>query len=88
LAAHPQNLIGPQLRRLRLEAGLSQEAFAAKCQRIGWDASRDIIKHIESGARRVADVELVVIATGLKAPIDALLPVSREALKLAVAALT
>jgi transcriptional regulator with XRE-family HTH domain len=87
LVAHPQNLIGPQLRRLRMEAGLSQEAFAAKRQRIGWDASRDIVKHIEAGGRRVADVELAVIAAVLKAPFDSLLPASRDALKIAVAAL-
>lgn len=81
---HPRNIVGPQLRRLRLERGLSQAAFAAECQRFGWDASRDIVKHIESGARWVSDMELVVLAGCLKVNFEALLPRPFQAVKLAL----
>jgi transcriptional regulator with XRE-family HTH domain len=62
----PRNIIGPQLRRLRYERGLSQPDFAAACQRVGWDISRDIVARIEGQSRWVADFELVVIARVLK----------------------
>ncbi|MFM2199261.1 MAG: hypothetical protein RLZZ505_2693, partial [Verrucomicrobiota bacterium] len=32
MAANSQNLVGSQVRRMRIEAGLSQEALAAKLQ--------------------------------------------------------
>jgi transcriptional regulator with XRE-family HTH domain len=82
---HPRNIVGPQVRRLRLERGLSQTAFSAQCQRIGWDVGRDTIKHIEEGARWVADMELVLLAQCLGVTVDALLPASRQAVKLALA---
>lgn len=40
MAKSKQNLVGQQVRRLRMEAGLSQEAFSAKLQLVGWDLSR------------------------------------------------
>lgn len=80
----PRNIVGPQLRRLRAERGLSQAAFAAQCQRMGWDASRDIVNRIESGERWVADMELVLLAQCLGVTIDALLPAPRQAVKLAL----
>lgn len=82
---HPRNIVGPQLRRLRLERGLSQTAFAAQCQRIGWDIGRDTIKHIEEGVRWVADMELVLLAQCFGVGVGALLPSPRQALKLALA---
>ena len=82
--AHPRNIIGPQLRRLRMERGLSQTAFAALCQRIGWDIGRDTIKHMEEGARWVADMELVLLAQCLGVTVDTLLPSPRQAVKLAL----
>lgn len=81
---HPRNIVGPELRRLRLERGLSQTAFAALCQRMGWDIGRDTVKHIEEGARWVADMELVLLAECLGVSCDALLPPQRQAVKLAL----
>lgn len=80
---HPRNIVGPQLRRLRIERGLSQSAFAAQCQRFGWDASRDILKHIEAGTRWVSDMELVLIAGCLRVSVEMLLPQHAQAVKLA-----
>jgi transcriptional regulator with XRE-family HTH domain len=84
---HPRNIVGPQLRRLRIERGLSQSAFAAECQRFGWDASRDILKHIESGARWVSDMELVLLAACLRVEMEALFPTRSQAVKLALSRL-
>ena len=61
---------------------MSQADFAAKCQRFGWDVSRDIVSHIEDGSRWVADMELVLLAQCLGATMDALMP--RQAVKLAL----
>jgi len=73
MPAHPRNLIGPQLRRIRNERGLSQTALAAHCQRKGWDAGRDIIKHIEAQVRAVRDAELIVLSAVLDVnPLDLL----------------
>jgi transcriptional regulator with XRE-family HTH domain len=68
------NLVGAQIRRLRTEQELSQPALAAKCQRLGWDAGRDIIARIEANIRLVTDSELVFLARALGVPLIALYP--------------
>jgi transcriptional regulator with XRE-family HTH domain len=73
------NIVGSQIRRLRSEQGLSQHALAAKCQRLGWDISRDIIARIEAKTRLVTDSELVFFARSLDVPIISLFP--REVLR-------
>lgn len=69
-----QNLVGPQVRRLRMAAGLSQEAFSAKLQLFGWDLSRGGLSKIEAGLRRVNDAELWLLARGLSTPLIDLFP--------------
>lgn len=68
-----KNVIGPQVRRLRDKAGLSQSELAAACQRIGWDVSRDTIAKIESGARWVGDFEVIYLAKVFKSSPNELL---------------
>jgi transcriptional regulator with XRE-family HTH domain len=75
MAAKPQNLVGPQVRRIRTESGLSQEALAAKLQVAGWDLSRGGLSKIEAGLRRVNDAELWVLAQTLSCPMADLFPV-------------
>lgn len=75
MAAFSQNLVGPQIRRLRTDARLSQEALAAKLQVAGWDLSRGGLSKIEAGLRRVNDAELWVLAQTLGCPITDLFPV-------------
>jgi hypothetical protein len=70
----PINVVGPEVRRLRIQAGLSQPAFAAKCQRAGWDISRDIVARIEGGSRCVEDRELVMLAKSLGCALAELFP--------------
>lgn len=70
----PRNISGPQVRRLRSQQGITQEAFAARCQRMGWDISRDTLAKVESQMRWLSDFELVFLAEVLSVPVDLLLP--------------
>jgi transcriptional regulator with XRE-family HTH domain len=72
--SRPRNIVGPQVRRLRSEANLSQPALAAKCQRLGWDVGRDAIAKIEGQSRWVADMELIYLARAFNCPLMDLLP--------------
>jgi transcriptional regulator with XRE-family HTH domain len=71
---YQQNLIGPVVRRLRMTAGLSQEALAAKLQVAGWDLTRGGLSKIEARLRRVNDAELLVLAKVLKCGVADLYP--------------
>ncbi|MBE7156948.1 MAG: helix-turn-helix transcriptional regulator [Rhodospirillales bacterium] len=70
----PRNIAGPQVRRLRTQQGITQQAFAEKCQRMGWDVSRDTLAKVESQMRWLADFELAFLAEALSVPLDLLLP--------------
>ena len=70
----PKNIIGPTVRRLRNDAGLSQPMLAAKCGVLGWDLSREILAQIESQFRYVTDWELVVFARALHVDVETLIP--------------
>ena len=73
---NPRNIVGPQVRRLRCGANLSQPALAGLCQRLGWDVGRDAIAKIEGQSRWVADSELVFLARALKCSLVDLFPLS------------
>ena len=70
----PRNIAGPQIRRLRSQQGITQQAFAERCQRMGWDISRDTLAKVESQMRWLADFELAFLAEALSVPLDLLLP--------------
>ena len=69
-----QNVVGPQIQRLRVHAGLTQDALAAKCGVAGWDVSRGTLAKIEARVRCVNDAELFVLARVLKTEINAFFP--------------
>jgi transcriptional regulator with XRE-family HTH domain len=69
-----QNIIGPAVRRIRVEEGLTQEAFAARCQLAGWDLSRETLSKIEAGLRRVNDAEVMMLSKVLDCDIQDLFP--------------
>lgn len=73
-AKKPQNIIGPQVARVRYQQGLSQTELAAKCQLAGWDASRGIIAGIEGQVRCVTDSEFVLLAQVFGVSLESLLP--------------
>jgi transcriptional regulator with XRE-family HTH domain len=69
-----QNIIGPAVRRLRVEQGLTQDAFAARCQLAGWDLSRETLSKIEAGLRRVNDAEVMMLAKVLGCELKDMFP--------------
>lgn len=68
------NLVGPQVRLFRMQQGLSQPAFAVRCQLAGYDISREGIAKIESRLRGVLDAEVVLLARALRVPFALLYP--------------
>ena len=71
---YPANVVGPAIRKVRKKLGLTQEAFAARCQLAGLDISRSTLGQIESRMRYVTDEELIVVASLLGVTADSLYP--------------
>ena len=74
----PLNLVGPQLRRLRRQARLSQAALVARCQVCGYDISRESLAKIEGRARSVTDAEILFLAEALRVSFALLFPASLQ----------
>jgi transcriptional regulator with XRE-family HTH domain len=72
----PANDVGAQIQKRRYELGLTQEEFAARCQRNGLDISRGTISQIEAQIRCVKDSELYLMAKALEVSTDSLFPPS------------
>jgi transcriptional regulator with XRE-family HTH domain len=68
------NLIGPQVRKLRMKRGWSQAKLAMKLQLRGWDISRDSVASLELQRRRVPDCELLFLGKVLGVSTDSLFP--------------
>jgi transcriptional regulator with XRE-family HTH domain len=68
------NVVGPQVRKLRVRKGWTQDRLALKLQLIGWDLSRNAVTTLENQKRRVLDLELFAIAKALGVKADDLLP--------------
>lgn len=68
-----KNIIGPRVKELREEAGLSQEALAGKLSLQGTDFSALMILRIEKGQRFVPDYELLALAEYFRVSTDYLL---------------
>lgn len=64
-----QNIVGPQVRKLRYQRNITQEALAARCGVLGWDLSRATLSKIEAQLRCVTDAELDTLARALKVEI-------------------
>jgi transcriptional regulator with XRE-family HTH domain len=69
-----QNIVGPQVRKLRYQAGITQDSLAARCGVLGWDLSRATLSKIEAQLRCVTDIELDILANALKVEISHLYP--------------
>ena len=61
-----QNLVGPVVRKLRDQQGMTQEMLAARCTVMGFEVSRGTLAKIEAELRCVTDKELVILAKALK----------------------
>jgi transcriptional regulator with XRE-family HTH domain len=75
-----KNIVGPQVRKLRVARGISQASLAAVCQRGGWDVGRGLLAKIECGVRCVEDHELLELAKALRCPMAELFPARAQAL--------
>jgi transcriptional regulator with XRE-family HTH domain len=60
-----QNLIGPSIRKLRYQRGMTQAMLTARCNRAGWDIGENTIAKIEAQIRCVTDREIVHLAKAL-----------------------
>ncbi|MET3872866.1 helix-turn-helix domain-containing protein [Puniceicoccus vermicola] len=74
-----KNLIGGNLRRMRMERGSTQQGLASECAARGWDLSRAGLSKIEAGIRRVNDAELLLLSDILKLPLGAFFGLSEGA---------
>lgn len=61
-----KNICGKRVKEARKKLGLSQDDLAARLQVSGVIIERNSISRIESGARFVADYELLALANILK----------------------
>ena len=74
----PLNIVGPQVRRIRVQQGLSQPKLAVRCQLNGYDLSREGLSKIEARVRFVTDAEIVFLAEALGVPYTLLFPAAEE----------
>lgn len=68
-----KNIIGPKLKQLRTDAGLSQAKLAGQLQLLGMECNDLTILRIEQGKRFVPDYELSIIADYFQITTDELL---------------
>lgn len=66
------NMIGDQVRRLRLQKGWSQQKISNKLEMLAIYVCRGSISRIEDGQRTVTDIELFGLANVLGVPIESL----------------
>ena len=71
-----QNVVGPRVAALRRAQGMSQDALAARCARLGWDLTENGVTKIETQVRCVSDAELFKLARALRVKLMELVPVS------------
>ncbi|MDR1603408.1 MAG: helix-turn-helix domain-containing protein [Gracilibacteraceae bacterium] len=64
-----KNLCGRRLREARIKQRISQSDLAARLQVAGIRIERDSISRMETGARFIADFELLALADILKVPV-------------------
>ena len=67
-----KNIIGNTVRRLRINAEITQKQLAAKIQLLGYEFDRLTVLRIESGDRFVADYEVKALAEALNVNISLL----------------
>ncbi|MEM6914920.1 MAG: helix-turn-helix transcriptional regulator [Verrucomicrobiota bacterium] len=74
-----RNCVGPQVRALRKEKGLTQDQLAARLQLAGLHSfDRVTVAKIESQIRSLFDFEVIVIAEVLGVPFEKLSPTTTE----------
>ena len=67
---YPANLVGPQIRKLRVERGWSQAKFAVQLQLKGLDMGRDVVARIECQIRGIRDLDIPFFARTLEVEVS------------------
>lgn len=70
------NVVGPQVRKFRMQRGWSQPKMVTRCQLSGWDLSRESLAKIESRLRSVTDLEILKLCKILEVHFSSLFPAS------------
>lgn len=60
------NQIGPRIKELREQSGMTQVELATRCNLVGFSVSRSTIGKIEAQVRRITDDEVELLAKALK----------------------
>jgi ribosome-binding protein aMBF1 (putative translation factor) len=60
-----QNRVGPVVRKIRYQRGMTQAMLTARCNRSGWDIGENTIAKIEAQIRCVTDKEILFLAKAL-----------------------
>jgi DNA-binding XRE family transcriptional regulator len=66
----PKNIIGPAIRKLRYQRGMTQAMLTARCSGVGWDVSENTIAKIEAQIRCVTDGEILFLAKALRVKVQ------------------
>jgi len=69
-----RNSVGPQIRKIRSQQSLTQDALATRLQIFGLDMDRTAVAKIESQIRSVFDFELRAIASVLNVQMEEFFP--------------
>jgi transcriptional regulator with XRE-family HTH domain len=69
-----QNIIGENVKRLRLERGMSQKQLSEKLETLAVYVCRGSISRVEGRTRTVSDIETLGLAQALDVPIEQLFP--------------
>lgn len=69
LDGEKQNMVGPRIKELRMEKGLTQKALSEKLETLAVYVCRGSISRIEEQKRTVTDIELAGIAEILQVDI-------------------
>ena len=72
------NVVGPQVRKFRMQRGWSQPKMVTRCQLSGWDLSRESLAKIESRLRSVTDLEILKLGKILEVHFSVLFPSSPQ----------
>ncbi len=72
--AKQANVEGPQVRKFRMESGMSQKELAARCEERGLNLPRGTLAKIESQVRFVTARELFIIGKALTVPMEQFYP--------------
>ena len=70
----PKNVIGPRVRQLRREQGLSIGDLAKRLTARGSHLDNVAVSEVERRTRRVKDADVLALARVLRVPIDDLFP--------------